>query len=197
MCAARRAQRRRPGRTHDTFPSHHPLASRAYDPAAAWSLPVKAAAAGSAGWDVRREPSRAGTSWANRTARGEPGERLEGSWAVGAVAIRSPPTEVKGHAVPRAGPPRAHIGNSAARTGAPPSFRPAKRAPPPVHHPPLRRAGLPRLPACAAVVPPNSPGARGRPCMNGPNPPAGPECEASAFLGVCCMPCPMGGPPCG
>ena len=184
MCAGGQA-----GRITHTFPSLPPsIHSRAYDP---YTGPSRSKLPpltwfGRVGRQARTGPS----------LTCQPNRKEAGRW--GPSRSAPPPRQrSKGHAVPRAAPPRAHIGNSAARTGAPPSFRPAKRAPPPVHHPPLRRAGLPHLPACAAVVPPNSPGARWRPCMNGPNPPAGPECEASAFLGVCCMPCPMGGPPCG
>jgi len=179
---------RRPGRTHHTHisfpPTIHPLACvrPGY-----WSLPVKAAAA-----DLVRP---GGSSGANRAELNLPAEP-EGSWAVGAVAIRSPaPTEVKRPCRPTRRPtPRPYRQFRGAHGGAPVfSSRPAKRA----HHQSTttaapRRAslawpGLTHLPARAgpplplslgsgsgsaawlwlgAVASPNSPGARGRPCMN-------------------------------
>jgi hypothetical protein len=76
------AQGRRPGRTHDardSFPSHHPLA---YDPAAAWSLPVKAAAADRPlvrpdrmGRQARTEPSRNGLTEPWGPSRSAPPDR--------------------------------------------------------------------------------------------------------------------------
>ena len=130
----------RPGRTHHTHisfpPTIHPLACvrPGY-----WSLPVKAAAA-----DLVRP---GGSSGANRAELNLPAEP-EGSWAVGAVAIRSPaPTEVKRPCRPTRRPtPRPYRQFRGAHGGAP--VFSSRKARPTTSPPPTAAPRWPAPPAC-------------------------------------------------
>jgi len=136
----------RPGRTHHTHisfpPTIHPLACvrPGY-----WSLPVKAAAA-----DLVRP---GGSSGANRAELNLPAEP-EGSWAVGAVAIRSPaPTGDRGQkAMPSHAPPHpAPISAIPRRArGRPRLFVPQSA---PHHQSTTHRCAALACPACLRVPP--------------------------------------------